>query len=272
MYLSYFDESGDDGVPWSSDFFILSNLYMNEGDWKDNFEIIHQFRKQLSNQYGFPVKVELHTNDFIKGNGIFWEDFTWSAHERLEIVEKFISTMVSMEIDIINTVINKDNVIARSDITEEDYDVLDTSLSYNLSRTKTDLEEKESSERKQRLITVTDKGRTPIMRKVARKRQVYNPIRSHFGGTYQYRIKRLIEDPLPKDSEESFFIQLADLMATIVLLHVQHDTGKNWSVKLPSALDYSDVENWLDILKRGVLNTQASSDSEYGIVQYPEAP
>ena len=46
MRTAYFDESGDDGIPGSSDLFILSNLYMHERDWKDNFEIVHVFPGQ----------------------------------------------------------------------------------------------------------------------------------------------------------------------------------------------------------------------------------
>lgn len=88
MRLAYFDESGDDGVPGSSDFFVLSNLYMDERDWKDNFEIIHQFRKSLSEDYGFPVKQELHTNPFLKSKGPLWA-YDWTSSTRIEILDRF---------------------------------------------------------------------------------------------------------------------------------------------------------------------------------------
>lgn len=264
MYISYFDESGDDGIPGSSDLFILTNLYMCEEDWKDNFEIIRDCRRFLSQRYGFPVKMEFHTNDFLKGKGAYW-DYNWLVLERIKIINELLRTLAGLEAKIITVAIDKGNVSS-----PDTYDVLDKAFTYNLSRVETDLKQQESKGR-QRFIIITDEGRVASMTRVARMRQVYNPTTSHFGGMYQFRIKRLIEDPLPKDSKNSFFIQLADLVATIILLYVrkEYNTSCGWSRQLPDELDFEVVENWLERIKT-VLNLEASKDSEYGIVYYPK--
>jgi hypothetical protein len=48
MFISYFDESGDDGYPtFSSDFFILSSLYLHYTNWHQIFQSLQQFRQHL---------------------------------------------------------------------------------------------------------------------------------------------------------------------------------------------------------------------------------
>lgn len=45
-YIAYFDETGDDGVTTaSSEFFVLTNLYMSTEKWQSNFDVIRECRK-----------------------------------------------------------------------------------------------------------------------------------------------------------------------------------------------------------------------------------
>jgi len=67
MYLAYYDESGDDGYPsMSSPIFVLTTVYIHNKDWKENYLRIYNFRRSLKTKYGLPVKLELHTRDFIQ--------------------------------------------------------------------------------------------------------------------------------------------------------------------------------------------------------------
>ncbi|MFQ5632874.1 MAG: DUF3800 domain-containing protein [bacterium] len=61
MYIAYYDESGDDGYPaYSSPLFVLTSVYLHHLNWKDIYADIYAFRKFLKEQYGVPVKYELH--------------------------------------------------------------------------------------------------------------------------------------------------------------------------------------------------------------------
>lgn len=169
------------------------------------------------------------------------------------------------------SVIDKINVVDRQDVDESEYDVLDNAVTCILTRLEADLRGREELGvgGKQRFMIITDKGRVAPMTRVSRRRQVYNPTRPHSGGAYQFLIKRLLEDPLPKESDNSFFIQLTDLMATITLLYIRNETDRDWSRQLPYQLEPMDVRRWMDEL-RGVLNLEASKDSAYGVLYYPE--
>ena len=57
------------------------------------------------------------------------------------------------------------------------------------------------------------------MRKVTRKIQRINYIPSKYSGSYRKEIEKLIEDPMPKNSNESYFVQIADTIAYIIYLY-----------------------------------------------------
>jgi hypothetical protein len=117
---------------------------------------------------------------------------------------------------------------------------------------------------------ITDPGRVGKMRKTTRKVQRVNFIPSKFG-PYAYRkeIERLIEDPLPKDSRESYFIQSADLVTYVVYMraHFEKQVGSIHG-RMPKAVDAAKVEDWMDGLKP-CLNLEASGKDPYGVYFHP---
>lgn len=80
----------------------------------------------------------------------------------------------------------------------------------------------------------------------------------------------MIEDPLPKESKESYFIQLADMISYIVYLYgIKEILGGHFPSRMPEAVNITKVKKWLDIMKDS-FNLQASGNNEYGIVVYPK--
>jgi hypothetical protein len=149
------------------------------------------------------------------------------------------------------------------------FDVLDTALIYSIQRIENDLDS--SSNPSDRFMVITDPGRVGKMRKTTRKIQKINFIPSKFS-TSQYRkeIKYLIEDPLPKDSKESYFIQISDLISYMITLYTLVHLGiGDLPNRLKSYTSFENVIEWLNVLKP-VLNLRAAKSDEFGIVYHPK--
>lgn len=238
MYLCYYDESGDDGYPdYSSKLFVLSVVYMHHLNWKDNYESIHSFRKHLKEEFDIPVKWELKAKKFILNKNPY-QSLGISAEQRLDIITQFCGFISGLKLKIINVVINKNK------ITGATYNVLDNALKYSIQRIENDLERIDPTNR---FLTITDEGRVGKMRNTCRRIQKINYIPSKFGPTaYRKEIKLMIEDPLPKNSKDSHFIQCADILAYIVYLYSMFNAGiEELHGRLPEEINIAKVREWI---------------------------
>lgn len=262
MFIAYFDESGDDGYPkYSSDLFILSSVYLHHSNWNSIYKKIYQFRQSLRLKYRFPIKQEFHTREFIADKNPYHG--LYSEKTRKAILFDFCQFMATLDVKVVNVVIDKKN------IKRPTYHVLKNALTYNVQRIANDLSILGTEAK---FFIITDEGRIGAMRDVTRKIQRINYIPSKFNNdAYRKDISNLIEDPLPKSSDQSYFIQLADMVAFLVSLYAKQNlcaTQTNWNKRISKVLTVGDEIALLNILKP-VLNTQASSKNEYGIVYYP---
>ncbi len=263
MFLAYYDESGDDGSPpqTSSPLFVLTALYQHHLVWKENYERVKAFKHQLARDFPFPFHEEMHTREFLLKKSPYYQ-WDIADDDRAHIVDLYCQLCAQLNLKIINIVIVKER------LPKPGMDVLDTALTFSVQRIENDL----VREPQNRFLVITDWGRVGKMRKTTRRVQKINFIPSKFGPTpRQQEIQKLIEDPLPKDSSESYFIQLADLVACIVSLYavVTQGVGK-LPGRLPVAVDRDRIVGWMEMLKPS-LNLKAAGDNEYGVKFYPAA-
>lgn len=266
MVLSYFDESGDDGFPRrSSDLFVLASVSMLESAWKYNLEQLLLFRRELSKEYKFPVKQEFHTREFIQDKNPYHGKY--SPEVRREILFHYASALASLRLQAIAVVIDK------TKIRNQEYDVLEKAFTYNIQRIETGLLKAANPKQRQaeRFMIITDEGRVGSMTAVARKIQKINYIPSMYDATSNRKeIQLLLEDPLPKNSAQSYFIQAADTLAFITMLYATKHlcTGLSWANRVKRVLQDRDAELLMEMLLP-ILHTKASSSNRYGIVCYP---
>lgn len=263
MWLAYYDESGDDGYPrFSSPLFALSALYMHYTDWKADYQAIRDVRRQLKKSYGLPVKQEIHTKYLLLNKGPY-KKLNLSDADRIAIVDACCHLIASLSAQAINVCIVKPRV------KKTDYEVLRTALTYSVQRIENDLKPWDDPEHQ--FLIITDSGRVGKMRKTTRRVQVFNPIPSKLTrGSYRREIQALIEDPLPKDSKESYFIQLSDVLAYVVYLYAVLQTGVGaFPNRMPTAVDRAKVLQWMNALKPS-LNLSASGKEPYGVVFHPQ--
>lgn len=270
MYITYFDESGDDGYPkYSSPLFVLSTVYMAESKWKYNYEIIKRFRKFLKDKYNFPVKQEFHCKQFIQDKNPYHGKY--SPAQRKELIELQFRLISDLDLKIINIVIDKNNAMHKG--YDASYDVLKNAFTYSLQRIENDMLSLDPEHN--RFLIITDEGRVEKMASIARMLQRINYIPSLYEeGSYRNDLKTIIEDPLPKKSSESYFIQISDLLAYTVNLYTQRKlvaTTINWPKRVLNVLQYGDEEKLLNILlKKNKLNLKANKSNPFGIVYYPK--
>ena len=106
-YIAYFDESGDDGVSTSSsDFFVLTSIYMNADAWKKNYDKILECRRSMKEKYGFHVSEELHTKHLLSNKDTY-RKYVWTDEQRKEIVKDATVCVSSLDAKIINVIIDK---------------------------------------------------------------------------------------------------------------------------------------------------------------------
>jgi len=262
MIISYYDEAGDDGYPkYSSPLFVLTCIYFHYQNWQPIFDWLRETRKYLRETYGFPINLELHTKDFLFNKNPY-KKFNFSNIQRLAIVDTYCKFISTLEMKVINVVINK------TKITNPTYDVLDRCFTYSIQRIENDLN---SLDPASKFMIITDPGRLGKMRSTARRIRKINYIPSKFGPvTYRREIQKLIEDPIQKESDQSYFIQTADLISYIVYRHKCEELGvANIPNRLAAMVNKDKIIEWMDSLYP-IFNTKASSNDLYGIVCYPK--
>jgi len=262
MFIAYFDETGDDGYPqYSSELFVMTSIYMHFQNWKNNYEMIKDFRRQLKKDFNFPVKTEFHCSHFIKEKNPY-RQFKYSRQDKIQIIELFFYLIVGLDVKVINVCIDKGR------IKKQYYDILENALKYNIQRIENDLNKINPAHK---FLIIADEGRIGKMKNVSRKIQRINFIPSKFNpDSYRSEIRNLIEDPLPKPSQDSYFIQITDLISFFAYLYsIKKFTKGDWASRVKTSIDFGAETKMLDIIKER-LNLEASPKQEYGIVHYPK--
>ncbi len=260
MYISYFDESGDDGFPArSSDIFVLTSVSIHYSVWENINNEVHRFRKELKRKYNFPVNFEFHTREFLMNKSPY-RSLNFDPFLRKEILFDFFDFVSKLDIRIINSAINK------SLIEEPGFKVLKAALRDNIHSIDKYIRDKGEENR---FLIITDEGRVGKMITATRQiRKMNSVLYEESSEIFGSDIKRLIEDPLPKNSKESNFIQIADMVAYIIYLYICnniHIPKIPWSPRLLQVLNYGDERSLIDKLGN-ILHLNSKGLNKYGIV------
>ncbi len=259
-YLAYFDETGDDGATTaSSDFFVLTSLYMSTDCWKDNFDKIRICRSELKQKFGLHISEEIHTKHLLSDKDPY-RKYQWTGQQKQEIIIDYTKCIAGLDAKIVNVIIDK------TKFHDEGYPVLENALKYNIQRIEND------SKGEWNYLIITDQGRLAPMRKTARAIRAFNPIHSKFSDGYKNQpIQNMIEDILEKDSKESYFIQICDFVSYMVHLYYKtHYKKEPLPNRVGRVIDSIFVGRVLVTLEQNqILNLKASSN-KHGIVIYPK--
>jgi hypothetical protein len=251
MYLMYVDESGDTGLVRSpTSYFALSGLVIHESKWRDFVMQIANMRQTLRAVYNLPIRTEIHAAEYIRKGPVPG----MAPHVRLAILRNFIDELSKMNfISITNVLVDKSSKIPPYDVFTNAWQALFQRFENTLKNGNFP-----GAYRNDFGLVFTDNTDGKKLTRLVRRMSVFNYI-PHMAwagpGARNIPILRVLEDPHPKDSRNSYFIQAADTCAYFLLQRF----SPNRFVR------QSGAKNYLDRLAP-VLNRRASYNHPLGIV------
>jgi len=238
MYLMYVDESGDPGTVNSpSRFFTLTGLVLHELRWQEYLDQFINFRQAMKKSYGLKLREEIHSAHLINKPGDLRRI---PRQDRLAIIRAFANQLSAMtDFSAINVVVDKKGK-------PTDYNVFERAWTSLIQRFENTLSHRNFSgpanpdDRGMLFPDNTDnKKLTLLLRRMRR----FNPIPNQFGGGYRnLAVGKIIEDPNFRVSDQSYFVQAADLIAFLLYQHLAPNTymrrkqGQNYFARLDPIL------------------------------------
>lgn len=204
MFFAYIDESGDTGMADSpTSTFVLSCLLLHDRDWLSALDQTIAFRRYLRDEFHITPRSELKASWLIHNKGdIRHSGLRYPA--RLRAYRAAMRFQRKVGLFRIFSIL-----IAKTKIAKTPSDVREFAWRYAVQRL-----ERFGTANKDNVHVLPDEGHGDFIRKKIRSMRRFNYVPSAFGGaTLQRNAENIVEDSSDRRSQESFFIQLADLNA-----------------------------------------------------------
>jgi len=272
----YVDESYDENR------FCLSAICILHRNWHECFRLVREHRNVLKQDHGLFIRKEIHARELVSGRGRISNQVV-GKHTRSRIFHGLLQLVATLpETMLFNVCLESKG---RKDPQLDAWD----RLLNRIERTMLHVDNSEMLIRKKllaalhplvtpkiydsieprllrfaaRAVIIADESRQTEITKVFRKMTVFNPIPSQFGRwgggkSKNIPLERIIEDPMFKKSQHSFFIQLADCVAFALL--------KRESKPTPLIAKYQ-IDKFFDQCLPGVCFKYASTKDALGVVR-----
>lgn len=204
MYFAYFDESGDTGVDSSpTGTFSLSCILLNDKDWLSALDQTIAFRRYLYKNFRISPRHELKASWLIHNKGDIRKASLGFA-ARMEAYRAALRFQRKMGLFRVFTI-----VVVKTRINQRPTDVREIAWRYAIQRL-----ERFGTSSKDNIHVVPDEGHGEFIKKKIRGMRRFHYVPSRFGeGTLERKAENIVEDSSDRRSNESFFIQFADLNA-----------------------------------------------------------
>lgn len=203
--MAYVDETGDTGstsLKGASTCYALGCVLVDLDDWSSAFDTFLEFRKRLRSSFGVPVRAELKANYLIRGGGPL-RKLNLAPSQRHYIYREHLRLLESLPARAFGVVTDKQKAGVSGSAC---FDMTWEMLLQRFERTCT--------YENTTLMITHDEGENDAVRKHVRKARRHLTAGSIQGaGVLQFKADRFVDDPIPRNSQNSFFIQLADMVA-----------------------------------------------------------
>jgi len=203
MYLAYVDESGSKGAvaAGGSMSFTLGCVLVRASQWADAFDGVIGYRRYLMKQFGLPVRAEIKANHLLRNGGAF-RDLAMSESARHSVYRGLLRLQTKLALKAFGIVIRKEKL-------DSARDPHDTAWDFLLQRL-----ERLTTKQQTQVLLIHDEGDALVVRTLARRARRAGIAGSAFGsGFVRSPFRGLVNDPVSRSSQQSYFLQLADLNA-----------------------------------------------------------
>ena len=230
--LSYVDESGDTGFgkQQSSTTYTLGCVMVNSIHWGGVLDEYVEFRRRLKARFNIPVRAELKANYVLRGSGPL-KHLDLAPGERSLIFRSHVKFVAENPyLHVFAVVASKTGRISGTHLFEDSW----VRLLQRLERTSDALGAST-------VQLVHDQGEDEAIRKLARWSRHRLSAGSVTGtGSVPRPFKNLVEDPVSRDSQASFFIQMADFAAYSAYRRLHPGSDKVQQIVPSSSWDLYD--------------------------------
>jgi len=204
MLLAYVDESGNTGNPngGGSLTYALGCVLIDADLWPTAFDELLDFRRRLRDTFKLRMRDEVKANYLLRNSGDL-RYLNLGPGARFVIYRAHMRILKQLPARAFGVVVDKRKVIRSPN---DYFDLAWEGLLQRLERTST----KECAT----FAVVHDEGEDEAIRKWVRKSRRHLTAGSAFAvGGLRNAAALLVDDPVPRRSQHSFFVQLADLVA-----------------------------------------------------------
>lgn len=254
MYMMYVDESGDPGLVASpTRYFVLSGVVVHELRWRDYLDQLLDFRRRMQRAFGLRLREEIHAAALINRPGPL---VRIQRNDRLTIIRAFANELASLsQVSSINVVVDKHG----KPPTYDPFAMAWKALIQRFSNTITYRNFPGPANPDERGMIFPDNTDVKEVTQLVRQMRRYNPIPTQPQVGFGYRnvvLSNIVEDPNFRDSQHSYFIQAADLVAFLLYQ----------SLAPSSYIRRKSAQNYFDRLEP-ILCKVASKSDPRGIVR-----
>jgi hypothetical protein len=202
--IAYIDESYDE------EFFAMSALIVPAAHWRETFDAIKTHRQGMKAVYGIFTSKELHALQFVSGRGRI-SDRMIPKGLRAQLFRETMDMLAALPHVRVISGIWPIGDTGKKEIHTKAFSRIAERL------------QRRAVENGSYMLRVVDEGKDVELRKIARRSAIYNIVGSKYGAwedgspTKNIPNDRLIEDPIFRSSERSYFLQLADFVAYALL-------------------------------------------------------
>lgn len=208
--------------------------------WQKSFTILREWRRDLKRSDGILVTKEFHATDFVAGRGRLGP----------KVVTKYRRSRIFQEAFWVLAALPKVKVFGVCRTTKPEW-----AFERLLTRIHVTMQTWDSH-----AVMICDEGKEAEFTRLIRKMGVYNPVPVYVAPgvlqTQNLKIDRIIEDPIFKSSERSYFVQMADFAAYGLLRREQPHPAR----------DAYGIGSCYDALKN-VAAKEASPNDPMGVIR-----